>query len=649
MARFFTLFVIIVMSIAGMAAMTANGNAQSDTSAISPTYARSGAEEIYQSLTIRTNSPRQTLQSFVTLRKELESAIAAYRQNQNFRNSDRVTSILGELRSLVDKSSLPAGSRRHITYRTMAYILEILGRVDLPNLDDVPDNPGETGEATLAKYRIPGTPIQLVRIDAGPRISEFLFSGQTIKVAPRFFQGIENLPLRTSLGIASWTSSFAQLTGPLIPMFVSSSMPAKLKIMLLDTAIWKLVTAIGVITIAFYVWTAFYRFLKGRRSLDIISSQLVSVLGPISGLGILLTVKYFVEYQIIVNGRFLQLFEFIAISLYYISLASIFWTVILYVFNYSRVPSDENLNANMMRMIVQIVAVIGATCILAYGAQELGVPVLSLAAGLGIGGLAVALAIRPTLENLIGGFILHIDKPVRLGDLCEFGDRRGTVEKIGIRSTQLRSLDRTLVTIPNSQFADMQIVNWANCDQMLIGDTIGLRYETEGDQLRYVLAKIREMFHSHPRIDTETIRVRFDGYGMSSLDISIRVYAKTRERNDFFAIKEDVFLRIGDIVKQSGTGFAFPSQTLYLGRDKGVDAELGEKANQEVAAWRRSRKFPFPRFATNQLEKWKDTLPYPPRGSPEFNATEEELSLGTEQLSAEPLEEESTEQEQEKK
>jgi MscS family membrane protein len=154
------------------------------------------------------------------------------------------------------------------------------------------------------------------------------------------------------------------------------------------------------------------------------------------------------------------------------------------------------------------------------------------------------------------------------------------------------------------------------------------------------------MFHAHPRIDPETIRVRFAGFGASSLDISVRVYAKTREWNDFYAIKEDVLLRTSDIVKQSGTGFAFPSQTLYLGKDDGLDAELGEKAKQEVASWRRSRRFPFPRFAANQLERLQGTLKYPPVGSPDFNATDEELSDGGEQLSAEPLDQASGEKEQ---
>ena len=183
----------------------------------------------------------------------------------------------------------------------------------------------------------------------------------------------------------------------------------------------------------------------------------------------------------------------------------------------------------------------------------------------------------------------------------------------------------------------MEIVNWAQCDEMLINETIGVRYETTPDQLRYALAKLREMFHAHPRINSETVRVRFSGYGNSSLNITIRVYAMTREWNDFHAIREDVFLRVYDIITEAGTGFAFPSHTIYMGKDSGLDEETGKKAMERVQAWRRSGQLPFPRFSPAQLERIDDTLDYPPKGSPEAGHEDLEAAARAERLSAEPL------------
>ncbi len=150
--------------------------------------------------------------------------------------------------------------------------------------------------------------------------------------------------------------------------------------------------------------------------------------------------------------------------------------------------------------------IVGGMALLAVGADRLGVPVYGIVAGLGVGGLAIALAAQPTIENLIGGLSLFADKPVRVGDVCKYGDAVGTVEAIGIRSTRIRGTDRTLTTIPNAALAKMPIVNFTRRDRMLIQTVIGLRYETTPEQLRYVLAKLREMLLGHPRVHPDPVR-----------------------------------------------------------------------------------------------------------------------------------------------
>ena len=172
---------------------------------------------------------------------------------------------------------------------------------------------------------------------------------------------------------------------------------------------------------------------------------------------------------------------------------------------------------------------------------------------------------------------------------------------------------------------------------MLILTTIGLRYETKPEQLRYALGKLREMCLSHPKIDNETVRIRFVGYGASSLDIQIRVYALAREFNEFYAIQEDVLLRVADIVEQAGTGFAFPSQTLYLSRDGGLDEERGEAAMRQVQSWRKAGRLPFPNVARDEQERLAGTLDYPPFGSPDAGRPEGLEDQTAEPLSAEPL------------
>ncbi len=248
--------------------------------------------------------------------------------------------------------------------------------------------------------------------------------------------------------------------------------------------------------------------------------------------------------------------------------------------------------------------------------QNLGFNITGLVAGLGVGGLAVALAAQKTIANLFGGVSLVTDQPVRVGDVCRFaGDKVGTVETIGLRSTRVRTLDRSLLTIPNADFSDMLLENLAVRDKMRLYTMLGLRYETTPDQLRYVLAGLRRLLAEHPRIDAEPARVRFVGFGASSLDLELFAYVLTNDWAEFLKIREDVYLRLMDVVEQSGTGFAFPSQTLYLGRDGGLDAERSRAAERKVREWRERGELPFPDFPPGAVEDFRDTADYPPRGS----------------------------------
>ncbi len=247
--------------------------------------------------------------------------------------------------------------------------------------------------------------------------------------------------------------------------------------------------------------------------------------------------------------------------------------------------------------------------------QNFGYNVTGLIAGLGLGGVAIALAAQKTLSNLFGGVSLLTDQPIRVGDFCSWGTRSGTVEEIGLRSTRIRTLDRTLVTVPNSEFSEVQIENFAARDKIRIHSILNLRYETTPDQLRWLLAELRRDLVRHPRIETDTIRVRFVAFGAHSLDVELMAYVLTTEWLDFLRVREDVYLGVMDRVKESGTGFAFPSQTLYLGRDGGLDAERAKSAEEAVGRWRERGGLPFPDLSPEEIEELRDRGFYPPEGS----------------------------------
>jgi MscS family membrane protein len=247
----------------------------------------------------------------------------------------------------------------------------------------------------------------------------------------------------------------------------------------------------------------------------------------------------------------------------------------------------------------------------------LGVNVSAAVAGLGVGGIAIALAAQKSLENLFGGVTLFADRPVQVGDFLRYDDQVGTVEEIGLRSTRVRTLDRTVVTIPNAEFSNLRLENFARRDRMRLWCMIGVRYETTPDQLRYVLARLREILLAHPRVTEDPARVRFVGFGAYSLDLEIFAYVDTSDWSEFLAIREDLYLRFMDAIKQAGTGFAFPSSTTYLGRDDGLSAEDTRRAEAQVAEWREKQALPFPDFADEYRRDVWNSLDWPPPGSPE--------------------------------
>ena len=570
-------------------------------------------------LQARTESPRDTFESFRSLSDQLEAALLEYRTNRTEMVRDRVYGISEELLSLIDLEALPEATRRERGALAGTYLLDIIGRIDIPLPEDIPGADAfDSNLTSTAKWRIPNTPIEIERIKTGERAGEFLFNARTTEVAPRFFRQIEHMPLRNTLGIRSWVQTLPQLTGPLIPLGLVQALPEGLKPVWLGTPIWKVLAAVTIIVVwIFFIWS-FRNLIRIWKPNSKLFCACRDLLVPIA---IALTADAllaFFAFQLNIAGAFGIALDNLFSVVNYLVAVWAFWIAAIAIGELtvsSPRISESSLDASLIKLCARLVGIAGGILILAFAGNALGLPVFSIIAGLGIGGLAVALAVRPTLENLIGGLMLYADRPVRVGDYCMFNDLVGTVERIGVRSTQIRGLDRTLMFVPNARFADMDIINWAHCDQMLINETIGLRYETEPDQLRHVLAKLREMFYAHPKIANETVRVRFISYGASSLDISIRVYALTREWNDFYAIQEDILLRVSDIVQASGTGFAFPSQTVYIRQDEGLDQDRIKAAKEEVRAWRRSGRLPFPQPPSDRIEEIADTLDYPPRGS----------------------------------
>ncbi len=217
-----------------------------------------------------------------------------------------------------------------------------------------------------------------------------------------------------------------------------------------------------------------------------------------------------------------------------------------------------SLMSRIAKVIVIIIAGIGFLSALSF-------PVASLIAGLGIGGIALAFGAQKTVENLFGAVAIGIDQPLREGDFVLVdGNVMGTVEAVGLRSTRIRTLDRTVISLPNGKLADMKIETFAERDRCRLSTTINLVYETTASQLRDVLSGFERVLREHPNIWPDDVIVRFVSLGTSSLDVEIMAWFKTTNWSEFRTWRQEVLFKFMEVVEQSGSAFAFPTRTVHV-------------------------------------------------------------------------------------
>jgi len=248
-------------------------------------------------------------------------------------------------------------------------------------------------------------------------------------------------------------------------------------------------------------------------------------------------------------------------------LVAVFWAALRAVAVGAQVASHASADASIRslialgsRVVKVLVVAVAAVAVL----SELGYPAASLIAGLGIGGLALALAAQKTVENVFGAFSIGFDQPFREGDTVKVEDFTGTVESIGLRSTRIRTPDRSIITIPNGRLADMRIESLTARDRLRLSCTLGLVYSTTADQMQRVLAGVERALLDHPRIWPEGVTVRFKELAASSLDIEVTAWFGTTDWTEFQLIRQELLLQFMRVVESCGTGFAFPTRTVHL-------------------------------------------------------------------------------------
>jgi len=629
-------------------------------------YTAAGEDQVISKLRNRlrkvdASSPRSTLVGFLesinqayALVTEANAKLKAdppqMTKEEALHSEAAAENLLRRATDVLDLSEIPDAYRGDSSTQVALQLKEVIDRTLLPILMSVPDLAmveaarRRSGSRTAPagegyRWRYPNTEIEIAEVAEGPRRGQFLFSATTVRRAPDFYLKVRDLPYRGEQSAAEirryfWSDvsrgiydAYIASPGYVLPQAhwlgrLVDRLPPALKIVRGEQTVWKWIALLlsGLITVA--AAFAVFRLVRqlGQRLRSPLRSWL-SVLPPVFAAFIVLQALEFVGRDVNVTGGVLRIV--VAVGEAAVAVLAV-WAVL----RLSRAIAETLVSmpgirkgshdASLIHIGIRIFAFICGGLVIIYSLRHLGADLVPLLAGLGVGGLAVALAAQRTFANFIGSLILFINKPVRVGDFCRYGDQVGTVEHIGLLATRIRSLERSVVTVPNAEFSETKIDNFEMRDQRLLKTVLKLRYETTAEQIRYILARLRQLLMGHPKVTPVPARVRLIGYGDFSKDLEVFAYLDCADHDTFLAIQEDILLRMEDIVNEAGSGFAFPSQTAYVTRDKGIDRGRQSAAEARVDQWRRRGRLPFPEFEEEERRHSENILDYPPRGSPHY-------------------------------
>lgn len=554
-----------------------------------------------------TSSPRATMQSLLEETRALERYYAAYQGGKSTAKAEMLLDRLDRLRGFFDLSEVPPALRIKVGGASVTYLIDILARLPEVGLNSAPGGP-EFDPATGPEFwTIPDTEITLARIGEGPHRGSYRFSADTVARLPEFHARVIGLPPVRPTAYRSWHAEQRNFTGPWFPTGFVDAIPAVLHPPVLGTPLWKAVVALAVFALAVWINLLWGRMV-GRLSADLSTASRLAI--RLSRPALLAASFWLVHMglnlQVNIQGLFAEAeFLLYTIVLYVAAGWAVWLLAFLLVESIIATPriSEESYDAHLLRLIGRVAALVGSGAIVIYGANDVGIPALGLVAGLGLGGAALALAAKSTVENLFGGVSLFADRPFRVGDYIIYGGSSGVVEAIGPRSSRIRGLDGTVTTVPNGDLAAMHVTNFSNRNKCFFHHVIGLRYETSRGQFEWLLPELQRRVAAHPLVEEEGgfPRVRMVGFGASSIDVDVRAYVMTTNYPTFLEVQEQLILEIMKVVEEAGTGFAFPSQTTYLAWDDGLDAARVRKVEMRAECHQ-----PTPEHVTQAFEEGPD-------------------------------------------
>ena len=493
-----------------------------------------------------TSSPRATLRSF---RDTIDHVYRNTRDGLTVDTRIENAHLIGQALKCLDLSEFAPTLAAAKGREAATCLKEVFDRIPLPADSAIPDAAAVKADS-ITRWRIPGTEIMLVRIDAGPRQGDFIFTPESVERAESYFARVRSRPYKPDAGSPGLYEAFVTIGGTLFPESFIRSLPPWAHTIILGETVWQWCAA--VLLAAAFGLVAFLASSLPRIFHPGWARSITSFLLPVVLAGGSLLADWLLTFQVRLTGDTLIAAKLtLRLTLYAGAIAAVIafmaWVTELLV--RARARRGDGVDVQLVRLAARVCTFVIVAWIGIQAADSLGIPVAPLLAGLGAGGLAVALAAQYSIENLIAGVVLFTDKPVRIGDECQYGEIRGRVEQIGLRSTRIRGLDRSLITIPNAEFAKVQLVNYTRRDRIPIKLPVEIRPDASPGQVRDLLSRFRDLLGDHARLDPGSPRVRLTGQSSAAYTIEISALALTADDGEMQTIREEILLAIMDEIE----------------------------------------------------------------------------------------------------
>ena len=525
-----------------------------------------------------TSSPRDTLRSFLDACNELCDRIRETGCNDRDRMDFR--RVAQRATDCIDASELPVFARDQRTGEVVAALKEILDRVELPPWEQIPDAEAiqaAGGFEKLSRWRVPDTRITIARVEEGPQKHEYLFSTGTVDRSVTYYREILPRPYRTDGPKTSAQFYQWYVSAPGHPLLgaIVERLPERMRFgTTLGLTNWKWPGVIVLFVVAIVLmWTLYklhFKFSKRMFGENIIKYCLTLVF-PIGAMLVPWVFEYVSERYLTVRGAPLYIMSFCSNLAFMLAAVVVLFTAskrIAEAIIASPQINPLGLNAQLIRVSSKIVSILATVALLLICGQYLGIPIATLLASAGIGGIALALGAQDTLKTVFATITIMADKPCRVGDRIVADRFDGFVEDIGLRSTKLRLLNGHVVTLPNGLLANQEVENIARRTSIRRNAEIHIPLDTPCERVEKAVAIIREKLTDHEGMDPELPpRVFFDEFGPEIFRIRFIYWYSPPDYWDFKAFGEKLNFEIFRAFEAEGIQFSLPLRHSYWKQD----------------------------------------------------------------------------------